>query len=161
MDEQWKILVEHIQALVNSDAAVINGLRNGPDVSKIKKNFKDNVKKLSDQVERFQMFIPDPVNQQIVLPFTSEKFANAWRDYKEFLLVVEIITLKPIEERYRLNRIYRLSDKNEEMAIELLDFFISNRYKSIFKPNTYSTNTEQPGEEVKEDLAFSTEAKTL
>lgn len=158
MKEQWNILVQLIQKLVTDDAAVMNGLRSGTDVGKIKKNFTKNVKELSSQVEKFQMFIPDPANQQIELPFSSKKFADAWMDYKEFLLAVHNVVLTPIEERYRLNKVYNLSGKSEEKALEMIELFIVGRYKLIFKPKDFN---QVQIEEEEAEVPFSTQARTL
>jgi len=155
------MLVESAQKLIDDDAAVINGLRNGPDVTKIKKNFERNVKTLGKQIEEFSMFVPDPDRDEIELPFNSEEFARSWDDYKEFLFDVFGIVLVPIEERRRLKKLFNISKKNEERALEFLDFYICCRYKSIFLPKDFQLNNDEPGDEPKVENPFSLKQKMI
>lgn len=161
MREKWQMLVESAQRLINDDAAVINGLRNGPDVNKIRKRFQTNVKALSKQIEEFGIFVPDTEREEIEMPFDSIEFNNSWNEYKEFLFEVYRIVLVPVEERRRLKKLYRISKKNEETALEFIDFYITSRYKSIFAPKDFQINNDAPGEEAPVKETFSLNKKTL
>ena len=161
MKEHWRNLVEQIQKLIDENAAVVNGLRNGPDITKIKKNFERNVKNLGKQMDEFSMFVPDPEREEIELPFDSAEFLSSWNDYKEFLLTVFGIILVPVEERRRLKKLVNISKKNEERALEFLDFYICSRYKSIFLPKDFQINNEQPGDEPVKDALFTLKRNTI
>lgn len=160
MKVHWLSLIESVQKLIDDDAAVINGLRNGPDVSKIRKNFERNIKEVSRRIEEFGTLVPDPEAETIELPFDSEEFAAAWNDYKEFLNEVYNTILVPVEERRRLTRLYRFASKKEETALEIIDFLISSRYKTIFKPNNLQLAGETPDTE-NADSGFTIKKNTL
>lgn len=155
------MLVESIQNLIDDDASVINGLRNGPDITKIKKNFERNVKTLGKHIEEFDMFVPDPGRDEIELPFNSEEFTQSWSEYKEFLFDVFGIVLVPIEERRRLKKLFNISKKNEERALEFLDFYICCRYKSIFLPKDFQLNNDEPGDESVSKSSFTLKRNTI
>lgn len=161
MKERWANLVEQIQKIIDDDAAIINGLRPGPDVTKIKKNFERNVKALGKAIEEFSVFVPDPEVEKIEMPFGSDEFAATWKDYKEFLYDVFGIILVPVEERRRLKKLFNISRKSEERALEFLDFYICSRYKSIFLPKDFQLNSDQLGDEPAKDSGFTLNKKTL
>ncbi|WP_158602552.1 hypothetical protein [Proteiniphilum sp. X52] len=161
MKEHWNNLVDQIQKMIDDEATVINGLRNGPDVTKIKKNFERNVKTLGKQIDEFSVFVPDPEADEIEMPFDSEEFAGTWKDYKEFLYDVFGIILVPVEERRRLKKLFNISKKNEERALEFLDFYICSRYKSIFLPKDFQLNNDQPGDEPAKESGFTLKKKTI
>jgi len=69
------------------------------------------------------------------IPFNSAKFLEAWMKYKEFLRDAFDINLTEIEEKYRLEKLFNISMENEKMAIEYIDYYITNRYKHIFTPD--------------------------
>lgn len=161
MKQHWENIVIQVQKLIDDDAAVINGLRNSPDVSKIRKNFERNVKNLIKQIDEFSEFVPDPDREEIELPFDSVEFTEAWKDYKEFLFKVFNIILVPVEERRRLNKIFNVSKKNDQRALELIDFFICSRYKSIFQPKDFQLNNDSPGDEPVNDAEFTLKRNTI
>lgn len=68
------------------------------------------------------------------------------------------VVLTPIEERYRLNKVYNLSGKSEEKALEMIELFIVGRYKLIFKPKDFN---QVQIEEEEAEVPFSTQARTL
>jgi len=155
------MLVESVQKLIDDDASLISGLRNGPDIAKIRKNFERNVKNLVKQIEEFGMFVPDPDRDEIELPFNSADFSDSWSDYKEFLFSVFGIILVPVEERRRLKKLYNISRKDESRALEFLDFYICSRYKSIFLPKDFQLNNDEPGDESTKDTAFTLKRTTI
>jgi len=161
MRENWHNLVTQIQKLIDDDAAVINGLRHGKDVSKIKRNFERNVKDISKGIEEFGQFVPDPEREEIELPFDSAEFAEAWSDYKEFLFNVWQIVLVPVEERRRLKKLFCIAKKKEERALDFIDFYICSRYKSIFVPKDFQLNNDEPGDEAPTIQPFSIQKKTI
>lgn len=160
MKKSWDKVIELAQKLINDDAVVINGLRGSGNVSKIKKTFEQNVKHLSRALEEMNVFVPDPERDEIILPFDGEAFAEAWDDYKEFMREVFDIVLVPVEERRRLKKLHRIASKNEETAIEIVDFLITSRYKSIFKPEKLQLTGEQPDAEETE-TKFTIKKNTL
>lgn len=161
MKDHWENLLDQIQTIVDDGATVINGLRSGPDVTKIKKKFDRNVKSLSKLIEEFSVFVPDPESAEIELPFDSIAFTDSWNDYKQFLYDVFGIVLVPVEERRRLNKLFSISRKNEENALELIDFYICCRYKSIFLPKDFQSNIDQPGDEPSKEISFTLKKKTI
>lgn len=165
MKDKWIELVEQIQILIDDDAKVIYGLRDIPETRKIKRNFKNNIESLSKSIEQFNTFIPaDEECEEIKLPFDTTEFSEAWDDYKEFLLGVFKIALIPVEEKRRLKRIYRFADRDEKKAIDLIDFLMTGRYKSIFKPTDFQLTGEMPAKENEgsgDEATFTIEKTTL
>ncbi len=160
MKKSWDKVIELTQKLISDQVVIMNGLRGSGNVSKIKKTFEQNLKQLDRAIEEFNLFVPDPERDEITLPFDSEAFAEAWDDYKEFMREVFDIILVPVEERRRLNKLHRISSKNEETAIEIIDFLITSRYKSIFKPEKLQLTGEQPDAEEAGD-SFTLKKNTL
>ena len=161
MKQHWDNLINQIQTLIDSDAAVINGLRNSTDVSKIKKTFQKNVKTLSKLVEEFAVFVPDPEADEVQLPFDSTEFVESWNDYKEFLLGVYGIVLIPVEEKRRLKKLYRLSSKNEKTALDIIDLLINSRYRNINSTILLQLSDDKPGNEAETESNFTIKKNTI
>lgn len=122
MKQKWKVLVESIQKLIDDDAVVMNGLRNGSDINKIKKRiFNAMLKIIGVLIEEFGMFVPDPERDEIELPFDSVEFSEAWSDYKEFLFEVYNIVLVPVEERLRLKSFLGSLRKMKKRHLNILN----------------------------------------
>lgn len=159
MKKNWENLVNAIQKLIDDDSVVINGLRSCGEVTKIKKNFKRNVEAIGKAIDEMDTLLPDPDNKPIELPFESNEFSEAWDDYKEYLRCVFDIVLVPVEEKKRLNKLYKLSSKNEKVAIDIIDFLISSRYKTIFKPTDFQLSGNEP--DAQQEVGFSIKKSTL
>jgi len=78
---------------------------------------------------------------QIPHPF-SEKFIPRWEKWKAFKKEQFRFTYKPIGEEGALNKLYRLSGGNEDIAFEIIEEAIANGWKGFFelKNNNNGTN---------------------
>ena len=136
MIEEWKKVINEIQSLIDETAVVINGLRNGKDVGKIKNQFNKRVKSVSKSVDDFGSYVKDPEAATVELPFDSEAFKTAWEFYKVYLHEVHGFGLENTVEIKRLSMLFKFAGKDEKTAIEMLDYFIATRSKTIFKPDS-------------------------
>jgi hypothetical protein len=73
-----------------------------------------------------------PVN--VVLPFTTLEFSEAWNIYKEYQIRTHNNLIPSRQEVIMLQRINRFSSNNEQIALFLLNYYIQNKYKCIFYP---------------------------
>ena len=161
MKQHWDNLIEQIQKLINDDAAVINGLRNGKDVSKIKKTFQQNVKSVGKMVEEFAVFVPDPDAEAIELPFGSDVFREAWEDYKDYLNEQFQLVMMPTMEKKRVWRLYNGSKKDEKKAVEMLEYLICSGYRMFFIPTDAQLTGQSAVAESSEETSFTFEKKTI
>jgi len=87
----------------------------------------------------------DPIAPITVkLPFEGEEFSKAWEFYKESLVEKHGFALTSRQEQIRLNRLKKMADSNQPRAIAMMDFFIDNGYKTIFKPTEKQLTGDEP-----------------
>lgn len=81
---------------------------------------------------------------EIKMPFESKAFAEEWKFYKEYLEESHQMFLPSRAESRMLRYLSTISGKKEARAIQILDFYIRNQYKTMFIP----TDKQLTGEEV-------------
>lgn len=103
-------------------------------MSKASKTVEDQLKKAILLHNDFDKLVEPIAPIEVKLPFPSSEFAEAWKLYKEYLLEDHQNYMRSRRESMMLKRLKSMSDKNEKRAIEMLEFFMANGYKNIFKP---------------------------
>lgn len=95
-------------------------------------------------------------------PFGSKEFSEAWKLYKEYLEETHKQYIPSRRELMMLRRLYRLAEKNEERAIDMLEFFMCHGHKSIFKPTEKQLTGEEPSKvEEGDQSSFDVNAKRV
>lgn len=84
-----------------------------------------------DAIDRQVNAQPDPVS--IELPWQGDKFKDAWQYWKDYLREQHRTYIKSRAERKMLARLKKISDGDEQRAIEYLDFAESTLYRNFFK----------------------------
>jgi hypothetical protein len=103
-------------------------------------NMKDKAVVLCDQIEKEVELSIEPV--EIVLPWMSDAFQEAWKAWKDYLAEQHHKTMKSRMEYAALAYLKRIADGKEATAIEYLKFAMANGYPRFFKVTTKSY--EQP-----------------
>ena len=137
------------QALADANDE-LNAFIGGGLPSTTEKRHKDFVRKfeymktkastLCDQIEKEVELSIDPV--EIILPWKSEAFQQAWQTWKDYLLEQHHKTMKSRMEYAALAYLKKITEDKETTAIEYLQFAMANGYPRFFKVTTKSY--EQP-----------------
>lgn len=70
---------------------------------------------------------------KIVMPWESDEFANAWREWKEYKRVEKRFTFKsPKTEQTALHKIHQDAEGNEHLAVFAIATSIANGWSGIF-----------------------------
>jgi hypothetical protein len=137
------------QALADANDE-LNAFIGGGLPSTTEKRHKDFVRKfeymktkasaLCDQIEKEVELSIDPV--EIILPWKTEAFQQAWQTWKDYLLEQHHKTMKSRMEYAALAYLKKITEDKETTAIEYLQFAMANGYPRFFKVTTKSY--EQP-----------------
>lgn len=95
----------------------------------------------------------------VKMPYETESFAEMWKTYKEYLVEDFSITMGSRRESITLNRLKKISNGNEQRAIDMLELFIANGYKSMFIPSEKQLKGEEPAKQ-EEQTTFDLNTKT-
>jgi hypothetical protein len=78
---------------------------------------------------------------EIVFPFVSENFKKMWNNWILFKKQQHNFTYKSsMSEQGALKDLSKISDGNEQMAIDLIENAISKGWKGIYKPDNFKGN---------------------
>ena len=138
----WQALADandELNAFINGGLPSTTEKRHKDFVRKFE-NMKDKAGVLCDQIEKEVELSIDPV--EIVLPWKSEAFREAWQSWKDYLAEQHHKTMKSRMEYAALAYLKRIADSKEATAIEYLQFAMANGYPRFFKVTT--KNYEQP-----------------
>jgi hypothetical protein len=87
----------------------------------------------------------EPISPVMVkMPFPGEEFQNTWILYKEYMIESHKVFIMTRQESVILKKVFNLSGKDEKRAIDMLEFFIQNGYRSIFRPSDKQLYGEEP-----------------
>jgi hypothetical protein len=103
-------------------------------------NMKEKANKLCEQIEKQSDAGIEPID--IVLPWDTDSFQNAWQEWKNYLAEQHHKHMKSRMEYAALSHLKKLSEDKEVTAIEYLQFAMANGYPRFFKVTT--KNYEQP-----------------
>ncbi|MCL1943346.1 MAG: hypothetical protein FWF54_07360 [Candidatus Azobacteroides sp.] len=160
MKTQWDSLTKDLNALMEDVGNILNGLRPGKDVAKLEKTFISRCSTICKKIDEFDQFMEGKPALSIEYPFDSGEFKTAWEYYKYYLEEVHHFRMESTVENKRLTMLYRLSGKNEQKAVDMLDFLISSRYKSLFKPSDKQLTGEEPATVIESSVPFSLKKET-
>lgn len=105
------------------------------------KNVKDADKliaqynKLAKAHNSLDKLIEPVVPIQVKSRIQDKNFLDKWQYYKEYLIESHGKYMKTREEQARLNQLITISSVNGFKAIQYLDYFMANGYKTIFIPS--------------------------
>ena len=139
---------DYIQSLVNQfwqaltdsndelNSFISGGLPNA--VEKRHKNFvqrwdkmKDKAEVLVNEIEQQSSLSVDPV--KITLPWSSDKFNEAWQMWKDYLVEQHNKRMKSRMEYAALAHLKNIAEDQESVAIEYLQFAMAGGYPRFFK----------------------------
>jgi hypothetical protein len=85
----------------------------------------------------------------LIYPFNSDEFLDAWKLYQDFRWQEHKFRYKSlISEQAGLKKLGRISDNNENAAIEIIHQTLENNWRGLFKliPNNEqsTSNTTEP-----------------
>lgn len=138
----WQALAaanDELNAFINGGLPSTTEKRHKDFVRKFE-NMKDKASVLCDQIEKEVELSIDPV--EIVLPWKSEAFQEAWQTWKDYLAEQHHKTMKSRMEYAALTYLKKIAEDKEATAIEYLQFAMANGYPRFFKVTTKSY--EQP-----------------
>jgi len=75
---------------------------------------------------------PEKPDFELIYPFDSKKFIEAWNMWKAFKKEQFKFTYKPIGEQGALKDLAEISDGSEDRAIKLIHYAISKTWKGIY-----------------------------
>lgn len=115
-----------------------------PRMKKAAKKMIDAWNQIINQRNELDRFIEPIQPDSIQLPFESQEFSNIWKTYREYLVEEHQTHIGSRRENMILKKIKSMSNGNERMAIDMIEFFIYNGYKSIFKPSEKQLSGSEP-----------------
>ena len=78
---------------------------------------------------------------EIIFPFVSENFKKMWSNWIDYKKQQHNFTYKSaISEQGALKDLAKISDGNEQLAIDLIENAISKAWKGIYKPDNFKGN---------------------
>ena len=128
----WQALADandELNAFINGGLPSTTEKRHKDFVRKFE-NMKDKAGVLCDQIEKEVELSIDPI--EIILPWQSETFQEAWQSWKDYLAEQHHKTMKSRMEYAALAYLKRIADSKEATAIEYLQFAMANGYPRFF-----------------------------
>jgi len=126
---------------------MIDEINSGITDTRTAKAFKklvDHFGKVVNQFNEIDKQIDPIAPITVKMPFEGPEFEDAWKMYKEALVEKHGVVLVSRQEEIRLRRFKRMSDNNLQRALAMLEFFIDNGYKGIFKPSEKQLTGDEP-----------------
>jgi len=148
-DNMTNTMVEFNALIAELSAEQIND----PRIKKAVKKLLDTWTKIINQRNELDKHIEPLPAIAIKLPFAGAEFAEMWKTYKEYLQEDYAICIGSRRESIMLNSIKKMSDNNEKRATDMLELFIANGYKSMFRPSDKQLKGEEPAKN-EEQTAF-------
>lgn len=143
MKQQWDNLSKSIGEMHSNLDTFFEGIT--------EKKYSKGIKILSDLWNKVVLLhnefdkLVEPVKPvDVKLPFESQEFAEMWVFYKDYLTESHQTYMGSRHEVMMLRRLSKLANKDEQKAIEMLELFMANGYKSIFKPTDRQITGEEP-----------------
>jgi len=77
------------------------------------------------------------MTKEIIMPFDSAEFNKAWELWKKYKKEQHKFTFKgTIAEQAQLRRLSKLSNGNEQLAIDIIEYCIEQTWKGLFLFNS-------------------------
>lgn len=117
-------------------------------------SLKINSQKFYDQLDDSIKDANTVVPMEIKLPWESEKFSKAWKDWKDYLLEQHQIKLYSRAELKQLSMLSEIAERKEDNAYPVLDYAMANLYKMFFKLDDTKNKTKKNSKHVRKDEDF-------
>lgn len=134
---EWESLWESLEAAnaafneyLGSGLSVRDGLLVEPFIGKWN-TLKNRAESCYDALDRQMNRQTEPV--EVELPWPGESFKEAWQYWKDYLREQHHTYVKSRAERKMLARLKKISEGDEQRAIEYLDYAESALYRMFFK----------------------------
>jgi len=131
---------------------------NDPRLKRATKKMIDIWTKIINQRNELDKLMEPIPAIEIKMPFPGPEFAEMWKTYKEYLTEDYGIQIGSRRESIMLNTLKKLADSNEKRAMDMLELYIANGYKSMFKPSEKQLKGEETVKH--EESTFSMTKKT-
>jgi|GEM_PF-838468 len=118
--------------------------------------------KLTNQAENYYNEMDDIVSQtehveklEIKLPWEDDRFADMWKLWIEYLLEQHGVLSGSRTQIIQLKQLQKLSGGNEEKAIEIAEWAMTNFYKTFYPVVDTSKKTNNKKRNIRKDDDFS------
>lgn len=79
-------------------------------------------------------------DKDVIYPFTSDEFINAWRDWKEYKLLEHGFKYKSkVSQQASLRQLSNMAKGNEQLAIDIIYYTISKTWHGFQLPKNNET----------------------
>lgn len=134
MKQQWDKLWGGLEQMNADLQQFLEEIKLSPAAQKAVKPVIKSWGKLKGDAQDFDKFVTPIEPLEVGIPWETEKFAEMWKFYKEFLLEQHCIAMKSRAEHMALKYLAEIADSNEEKAIRILEFSMYLRSKSFIIP---------------------------
>lgn len=104
------------------------------------------------------------IPEQVPLPYSSDKFRNAWNEWMLYRRENGLRTYKPMGLKKTFALLVKQSQGNEQIAIDMIDQAMAYNWQGIYpiKPDYYArTNKSNPGNPGNPGNAFGTSGQRV
>ena len=143
MKPQWTNLSSSIAEFNNRFDEMAQGVTDVRTTKALKK-LADFWNKVIFLQNEFDKLVEPIASIEVKLAFLSPEFAATWKTYKEYLLEDHNAYIGSRREMIMMKRLKKFSLNNDQRATEMLEFFIANGYKGMFKPTEKQLTGEEP-----------------
>ena len=158
LNEKWKLLFEALEKANEEFNSFVSGNLSVSDTQRVKPFVKrwDSLKQLCedfyDEMDRRVNATMEPV--EIDLPWKSDQFKEAWQYWKEYLREQHHVYVRSRAEKKMLARLKKISEDDEQKAIEYLDYAEGTLYRMFFKVTEKEYTKAPKGAERSDDGDF-------
>jgi hypothetical protein len=143
MKQRWDKFTAEMAELVNMTNELNEGITD-VRISKAVKKVVNQLTKVVNLTNEIDHLVDPIAAMDVKLPFEGSEFADMWKMYKEYMIESHNYSIRSRQEGILLGRLKRLSENSQQRATMMLELFISNGYKSIFKPSEKQLTGEEP-----------------
>lgn len=158
LNEKWKQLFDALEKaneafndFVSAGLSVSDSQRVKPFMKKWD-NLKEQCETFYDEIDRRVNATIEPV--EIELPWKSKDFEGAWQYWKEYLREQHHVFVRSRAEKKMLARLKKISEGDEQRAIEYLDYAEGTLYRMFFKVTEKEYTKAPKGAERSDDGDF-------
>ena len=159
MKPQWESLSNKMEVHNKLIEEFTAQLGTDPKYSRALKALENNWVHVVQLHNDFDKLVEPIAKVEVKLPFDGDEFRDLWITYKEYLLEDHHQYFGSRREAIMLKRLSRLSGKDEKIACEMLELFISSGNRSIYKATSKQLSGEEIGTQEEPQKEAITETK--